>query len=201
MTFQKLRLWLGWCPNASAINARKMVQFDDLTVNTPDGGEELTHTTASWWNRYHNRILLYSFILTLVAITSFDLGGKYNLDFFLAGLISGALLGIVTAIAEWRRLNRAAAGEYRSLQITRKKKVINYLIIFGFLAVSIFVTVFLLIKTGMGMREYYAFISGFLLFAWTQYLDVLYWERKNRKTLIVEKASFYAVDINAGGSK
>jgi len=197
--FQKLRLWLGWCPNAGAINAKKMVQFDDTTVNAPGSGEELTQTTASRWNKYRNRILLNSFILTLLAITLFNLGGKYNINLFLTGLISGALFGIVTAIAEWRRLNKAGAGEFRK-QITRRKKVINYLIIFGFLAVSIFVTAFLLVKTGIGIREYYAFISGLLLFVWTQYLEVVYWERKNRKTLLVEKTSFYAIDIEAGGS-
>ncbi len=192
--FQKLRLWLGWCPNASVVNVRKIVQFDDLTVNASDGGGELAHTTASWWNKYRNRILLNSIILTLVAITSFDLGGKYNMNLFLAGLILGALLGLAIAIAEWRRLNKAAAGEFRKLQITRRKKVINYLIIFGILAGSIFVTAFLLVKTGIGIRGYYAFIAGLLLFVWTQYLEVVYWERKNRKILIVEKTSFYAVD-------
>lgn len=197
--FQKIRLWLGWCPNAGAIKARKVVQFDDIIVNAPDSGGESVHTIASWWNKYRNRILLNSFILTLLAVTLFNLGGIYKMNLFLAGLISGALFGIVTAIAEWLRLNKAAAGEFRKLQITRRKKVINYLIIFGFLAVSMFITAFLLVKTGIGIREYYAFISGLLLFVWTQYLVVVYWERKNRKTLIVEKTSFYAID--AGGSR
>ncbi|MCZ7392642.1 MAG: DUF1673 family protein [Candidatus Methanoperedens sp.] len=197
--FQKLRLWLGWCPNASTIETRKSVQFDDMMVNAPDSGEELNPTNARWWNKYRNRILLYSFILTLLAINFFTLGGKDNTDLFLAGLIVGVLSSIVTGIAEWRRLNKAASGEFKGLQITRRKKVINYLIIGGFIAVIAFVTGFLLVKTETRISGYYAFLSGLFLFVWTQYLEVAYWERKNRKTLIVEKTSFYAVDT--GGSK
>ncbi len=196
-----IRKTMGWCPNASALTRRKSVQFDNLTVNAPDSGGELTHTTAGWWNKYRNRILLYSFISTLLAINFFTLGGKDNMNLFLAGLIVGVLSSIVTGIAEWRRLNKVASGEFKGLQITRRKKVINYLIIFGFLAVITFVTGFLLVKTEIRISGYYAFLSGFILFVWTQCLEVVYWEQKNRKTLIVEKTSFYAIDIKAGSNK
>jgi hypothetical protein len=202
--FRKLRLWLGWCPTADTLTKRKSVQFDDIMVNAPDSSGELTHTTAKWWNKWRNRVLLNSFFLTLLAITWFNSGGKDNMNLFLSGLITGAFFSIVTGIAEWRRLNKAASGEFRGLQITRKKKVINYLIIFGLIAVVIFVTGFLLVKTGIRISGYYAFLSGFVLFVWTQYLEVVYWEQKNRKTLIVEKTSFYAVDaldIKVGSSK
>lgn len=203
-SFKKIRLWLGWCPNASTIEARKSVQFDDIMVNAPGSGGELTHTTARWWNKYRNRILFSSFITTLLAITFFSLSGKDNMNLFFAGLIAGVLSSIVFWVFEWRRLNKAASGEFKGLQITRRKKVINYLIIGGFIAVIAFVIGFLLVNTEIGISGYYAFLSGLFLFVWTQYLEVVYWERKNRKTLIVEKTSFYAVDaldIKVGGSK
>lgn len=192
--FKKLRLWLGWCPNASTMETRKSVQFDDMMVNAPDSGGELTHTTVGWWNKYRNRILLSSFITTLLAITFFSLGGKDNMDLFFAGLIAGVLSSIVFWVFEWRRLNKAASGEFKGLQITRRKKIINYLIIIGFVAVITFVTAFLLVKTETHISGYYAFLSGFILFVWAQYLEVVYWERKNRKTLIMNKTSFYTVD-------
>ncbi|MFZ3060337.1 MAG: DUF1673 family protein [Candidatus Methanoperedens sp.] len=198
---ENIRKMMGWCPNASTIETRKTVQFDDIMVNAPDSSGELTHTTARWWNKWRNRVLLNSFILTLLAINFFTLGGKDNMNLFLSGLITGAFFSIGTGIAEWRRLNKAAAGEFRKLKVTRRKKLINYLITFGLIAVVTFVIVFLLVKTGIRISGYYAFLSGLFLFAWTQYLEVVYWERKNRKTLIVEKTSFYAIDIEAGGSK
>ncbi len=122
------------------------------------------------------------------------------MDIFLAGLISGSIISIVTGIAEWRRLNKAAAGEFRKLQVTRKRLILNYLIIAGFIAVFAFATGFLLVKTSIGIGRYYSFLSGLFLFAWTQYLEVVYWEWKNKKTLIMDKLSFYAVDVKAGGS-
>ncbi|MBE0522653.1 MAG: DUF1673 family protein [Candidatus Methanoperedenaceae archaeon] len=195
---KSVRKLMGWCPNASTIDARKTVQFDDLAVNAPDSGGELTHIPAGWWNKYRNRILYSSFILTLFAIYFFTLSGKDNMNPFLAGLIVGVLSSIIFWVFEWRRLNKAAAGEFKSMQVTRRKKVINYLIIFGLVAVIIFVTAFLLVKTEIRIRGFYAFLSGLFLFVWTQYFEVLYWERKNRKTLIVDKTSFYAVDIDAG---
>jgi hypothetical protein len=193
IVIENIKKLMGWCPNASTIETRKSVQFDDMMVNAPDSGGELTLTTAGWWNKWRNRVLFNSFILTVLAITWFNLGGKDNMNLFLSGLITGVFFSIVTGITEWLRLNRAAAGEYR-LQFTRRKKVINYLIIVGLIAASIFVGVFLLVKTGIRISGYYAFLSGFVLFVWTQYLEVIYWERKNRKTLIVDKTSFYAVD-------
>lgn len=196
---ENIRKIMGWCPNASAIKARSSVDFDNLTVNAPDVGAGTTYTPLRWWNKYRNRILLNSFIITLLAITFFSLGRKDNMNLFLAGLIAGVLSSIVTGIAEWRRLNKAAAGEFRGLQVTRRKKVINYLIIFGLIAVITFVTAFWLVKTETRISGYYAFLSGLFLFVWTQYLEVVYWERKNRKMLIVDKTSFYAVDT--GGSK
>lgn len=195
-TIKKL---MGWCPNASAIETRKSVQFDDMMVNSPDSGGELTHATARWWNKWRNRVLLNSFILTLSAINFFSLGGKDNMNFFLAGFIAGVLSGIVFWVFEWHRLNKASSGEFKGLQITRRKKIISYLIIGGFIAVIAFVTGFLLVKTEIRISGYYAFLSGLFLFAWTQYLEVVYWEWKNRKTLIVDKTSFYAIDIEAGG--
>ncbi|MCZ7383490.1 MAG: DUF1673 family protein [Candidatus Methanoperedens sp.] len=197
--FQKLRLWLGWCPNASTIETRKSVQFDDIMVNAPDSGGELTHATARWWNKWRNRVLLNSFISTLLGINLLVLSGNENMNLFFAGMIAGVLFSIISGITEWKRLNKAAW--YRKRQVTRRKHIINYLIICGLIAVVTFVTVFLLVKTGTRISGYYPFLSGVFLFAWTQYLVVVYWERKNRKTLIVEKTSFYAIESETGGSK
>lgn len=195
---ENIRKMMGWCPNASTTESRKSIMLDDLTANAPDSGGELTHTTARWWNKWRNRVLLNSFFLTLLAITWFNSGGKNNMNLFLSGLITGASISIGAGIAEWRRLNEVAKGKYRRLQVTGRKKVINSLKIVGLIALVTFLIIFLLVKTGIRIREYYPFLSGLFLFAWTQYLVVVYWERKNKKMLIVEKTSFYAVDTGGG---
>ena len=45
---ETVRKMMGWCPNAGALTRRKSVQFDNLTVNAPGSGGELTHPNA-WW--------------------------------------------------------------------------------------------------------------------------------------------------------
>ncbi|NJD53283.1 MAG: DUF1673 family protein [Candidatus Methanoperedens sp.] len=116
------------------------------------------------------------------------------MNLFFSGLITGASISIGAGIAEWRRLNKVAEGKYRRLQVTGRNKVINCLKIVGLIALVTFLIIFLLVKTGIRIREYYPFLSGLFLFAWTQYLVVAYWERKNRKILISDRTGFYTVD-------
>lgn len=191
---------MGWCPNIGAMESRKAVQFDDLMVSVSGSAGESTCTTPGWWNKYRNRILLNSLILTLLAIGFFIAEGKNRLDVFIIGIISGLVFSLFTWITEWRRLNKAAAGGVGRLQVVRKQMSVNSLIAIGFI-VGVFIFNYFAVKTGNPIREMYAFLSGFILFVWTQYFEVVYWERKNKKTLIVEKASFYAVDAEAGGSR
>ena len=157
---ENIRKMMGWCPNANTVETRKSVQFDDMMVNAPDSGGELTHATARWWNKWRNRVLLNSFILTLSAINFFTLGGKENMNLFFAGLIAGFSLAYLSGITEWQRLNKTALGWYRKRQVTRRKHIINYLITFGFIAVVTFSFVFLLVKTGTRISGSYPFLSG-----------------------------------------
>jgi hypothetical protein len=198
---KNVRKLMGWCPNVGAMEARKAVQFDDLMVSVSGSAGESTRTTLGWWNKYRNRILLNSLILTLLAIGFFISEGKNRLDLFMIGIISGLVFSLFTGVTEWRRLNKAAAGGFGRLQVTRKQMLVNYLIIIGLIFIGSFIICYFAVKTGSSIKEIYAFLSGFILIVWTQYFEVVYWERKNKKTLIVEKASFYTVDTEAGGSK
>ncbi|MBC2748533.1 MAG: DUF1673 family protein [ANME-2 cluster archaeon] len=197
----KVKRMMGWCPNVGAMEARKAMQFDDIVVNASDSDNELPQLTSGWLTKYRNRILLYSLILMLLAIWLFISEGINRLDVFMTGIISGLVLSLVTGVAEWRKLNKAAAGRFRRLQVTRKQMLVNYLIIIGLIVIVIFISSYFAVKTGRNIRDISAFSSGFILIVWTQFFEVVYWEWKNKKTLIVEKASFYAVDAEVGGSK
>jgi hypothetical protein len=198
VVIKSIRKLMGWCPNAGVMEARKAVKFDELMVSVSGSAGEPTRTTPGWWNKYRNRILLNSLILTLLAIGFFISEGKNRLDLFMIGIISGLVFSLFTIVTEWRRLNKAAAGGFGRLQVTRKQMLVNYLIIIGLIFIGSFIISYFAVKTGSSIREIYAFLSGFILIVWTQYFEVVYWERKNKKTLIVEKASFYAVDAEAG---
>ncbi|MDW7726138.1 MAG: DUF1673 family protein [Candidatus Methanoperedens sp.] len=129
MFVDHIKKMMGWCPNADAIEVRKTVLFDDLAVNAPDGIGGLRHWTSMWWRKYRNRILLGCFFTTLLAITFFNIGGRGKPDIFVTGIIAGMIFSIITWITEWRRLDKAAAGEYIQMSVTRRKKIMNYRIL------------------------------------------------------------------------
>lgn len=198
---ETVRKMMGWCPNASTIEARKSVLFDDLAVNAPDSGGELIYTTAGWLNKYRNRVLMSSLILTLLAFGLFRTAGMYDSDIFLSGVITGLLLSLVAGAVEWHRLNKVAAGKFMSQERTRKRKVVQFLVLFILIALVTFSVGFLAVKISTNILGVYVFMSGYLLSVWIWYFEVLYWERKNRKRLIIDNTSFYAVEIKSGGSK
>ena len=190
-----IKRMMGWCPNASAIKYKENMHFDTPQMNAPDIGGVSIHTVNGWLNKYRNRILLISVILTLFSIVYFITAGMYNLDMFLTGVIAGLLFSFATWFSEWRRLNKAAAGKFISQKLTLKRKAVQLLVLISLIALVSFSIGFLAWKSNTGIQGVFAFLSGLALSIWTQYFEVIYWERKNRKSLIVEKTSFYAVDV------
>jgi len=174
------------------IESRKSIQFDNIMVNVPDSGGELTHTTAGWWNKYRNRILLNSFIITV--ITGYFLWGIYDLESFIRGLLFWLIVIPVTGTFEWYRLNKAATGEFKKVHMTRRNMFVKYLPIFGFMIAGILIISILIANNDIKFRNVYAIILGFIVVSWAQYLEIIYWERKYKKILIMDKTSFYAVD-------
>ncbi len=190
---EDIKRLMGWCPNATTVKYKENMHLDVLQMNAPDIGSGSTHTINRWLNIYRNRVLLISVILTLLAIVYFITAGMYDLDMFLLGIIGGLLLTLVMGVGEWRRLNKAAAGKF-ILQRTRKQKAIHFLILISLFVIIIFSVGFLAVKTKTDIQGIYAFMSGLALSVWIEYFEVLYWEQKNGKTLILDKTSFYTVD-------
>ena len=191
---ENIRKVMGWCPNASTIKYKESMHFDAPQMNAPDIGSGSIHAVNGWLNIYRNRVLSISVILTLMAIGFFITAGMYDLDMFLTGVIAGLLSSFATWFIEWRRLNKAAAGKFVSQKLTLKRKEVQLLVLISLIALVSFFTGFLAWKSNTDIQGVFAFVSGLALPVWTQYFEVLYWERKNGKTLILDKTSFYAVD-------
>ena len=192
---ENIRKVMGWCPNASTIKYKESMHFDTPQMNAPDVGSSSIHTINGWLNKYHNRVLLSSVIPTFLAIVFFKTAGIYSPNMFIAGVIAGLLFSFATVFSEWHRLNQAAAGKFISQKHTLKRKAIQFLFLVSLIALVSFSIGFLAWKSNMGIQGVFAFLSGLMLFVWVQYFVVLYWEWKNGKMLIVEKTSFYAVDV------
>jgi hypothetical protein len=185
---ENIRKFMGWCPNAGAIEARKSIQFDNVIVNAPDSSGELTHTTARWWNKYRNRTLIGCIGTTLLAVNWFISYRINNTDIFLAGLFIGALGDVLTWTQGLQSLDKIAGSETPIKTSTKKMIAIYLLIILGIVTVGYFASVY-------GLRTTLAFIFGFAFASWGGYLQIVYWEKKNRKTIVAH--GFYKPTIAA----
>ncbi|NOR47711.1 MAG: DUF1673 family protein [Methanosarcinaceae archaeon] len=192
---ENIREMMGWCPNASTIKYKETMSFDTPQMNDPNVGSGSIYTINGLLNKYRNRVLLYSLIFTLLAIGFFMTAGMYDPGMFLSGIIVGLLSSLIAGAGEWHRLNKVAAGKFMSQKRTWMRKVVQFLVLVSLIALVTFSVGFLAVKSSTNIQGVYVFMSGFLLSVWTQYFEVLYWERKNGKTLILDKTSFYAVDV------
>ena len=179
----RMKRMMGWCPNATAIVTKKSLQFDDLTVNTPDSKGKITHFGAGWLNKYHNKILLKLLLMMYLAVFAFYGYGRVNLDMYLIGVISGLFFHLFSGVNDWHRFNRVAGREIAQPLLTKKQIAIIFLVI---ISLIVFV-VFLVTNITGGM----AFVSGTMFFVWIEFLVVLYWEWKNQKTLIMKKGILF----------
>jgi hypothetical protein len=189
---QKMRLWLGWCPNVNTIEARKSVQFDDIIVNAPGTGGELTHTSAGWWNKQRNRILIVGIIGTYLAIYWLVLYGINNMNIFLVGLFTGIAFGILTWAQGLQSFDKVAGSETPIKTSTKHMIAVYILMIIGIVTVG-----YLAFAFGLGTT--FAFISGISFTSLGGYLQIVYWEKKNRKTIVAH--GFYkptVAVINSG---
>jgi len=194
-----IRKLMGWCPNANAIVTKKSLQFDDFTLNTPDREGKVTHVGTIWWNKYHNRILLLSLAFSPLVVSLFVEHESVKPDMFLAGTIVGLFFRLLTGVNDRRRFNRAATRKYKQPRSIQKRYLILSFVMVGLIIV---VTIFFIIPllTRAGVTGMQGFFTGYLLFEWIHFLKILYWERKNQKVLLIEKAYLYTMDMEAGGA-
>lgn len=195
--FENIKRMMGWCPSVNSMENIKALHFDEAKVNAPESGDKSIHTTRKWWNKYKNKVLVGSLIsIPWVIHLSISYGIKEP-DIFLAGMITGLVFSLATVMAEWQMLNKVATGKYINRIGTKKNMIFRSVIVMGLMIIAIFGFTYLIEK--IGFRAFYAFFAGAILFIWPLlYFEVMYWERKNKKILIMEITSFYAVDANEG---
>jgi hypothetical protein len=185
---ETVRKMMGWCPNANALTRRKAVQFDNLTVNALGSGGEFTQMTTEWWNKQRNRILIGIIGGTLLAIVWFISYGIYNMNVFLLGLFAGIVGNILSWSQGLNSLDRIAGSEMPIKTSTKHMIAVYILMIISIVIVGYFASVY-------GLGTTLAFISGFAFTSWGGYLQIVYWEKKNRKTIVVH--GFYKPTVAA----
>jgi len=181
---ENIKKLMGWCPNAKAHEAKRNVNFEDLDFDIPDGAREenVDLKNLGWLRKASNRtLLIYTFFTFVYFLVLNQIG--INLIFLLAGSFSSLFLSIFfwkTQMQKYDDLVKHPVTEYST-----KKKIITFAITF-----VVYLVISYLDATGSEfvVQAAISFVGGFLVSMWLEYLQILYWERKNHKMIYFDKS-------------
>ncbi len=176
---------MGWCPYTGTAMTENAMHFDHPVMNETDGGSS-THVTIRWRNKYRNLILILSILISINVINMFISFGASIIDVFLAGLVLGILLDVLIGQVVWNSLDRI---QTRAPYKAARKLSIKRIVVFGII-IFLYVAAFSHFTSIYGWRSVVAFLGGFSLLMWLDYMHIVQWEKKNQKTLV--KKSWYA---------
>ncbi|HEY9206186.1 MAG TPA: DUF1673 family protein [Candidatus Methanoperedens sp.] len=186
---ETIKRLLGWCPNASAPVIRKTIQFEEMTIKAPGKGTMPDHIAPKWWNKYHNWILLVSVSLMILPVKWLLLPEINKTDWMLAFISSGILYSALIAIPGFDSLNSVMTIKNKNNLFIRKTFAVSILYVLIVISYIYFAS--------NGLERIPGYIFIFLLISWGQYIRILVWEKKNRKTIVLHGQNFVA--INSGG--
>ncbi len=176
---ENIRKMMGWCPNSNAAKRMVTLPVDEQFLSGRDGKKETSPTKTGWANIYRNYILLQ----TMRGVVGFGLvilAFKYlfQMVFNQSIIIKGTIIGIVIStfiiVQEWKQLNR----------VNQSQAGVVKNIFFQTLQLAIFFAAIMFLTFTIGKDEPLQFmLSIFFPLQWIHYPPVIYWERKNRKTI------------------
>ena len=185
VSFESVKRMMGWCPSAGTAMTENAMHFNHPVMNETDGGSS-TYATIRWKNKYRNLILILAVLISISVINMFISFGTSIIDVFLAGLVLGILLDVLIGQVVWNSLDRIPT---RAPHKAARKLSIKRIFVFGII-IFLYVAAISHFTSIHGWRSVVAFIGGFSLLMWSDYMHIVQWERKNQKTLV--KKSRYA---------
>ncbi len=184
-----IRKAMGWCPDANATK-RVLVTLpvDEEILSGGEGKKETAQIKTGWANIYRNYILLQT-VLGVVGfglaflIFKYSFQMVFNQSIILKGTLIGIIISAFIIVHEWKQLNRV-----NQSQVGLMKNI--FLQTFSQLA--IFFAAIMLLTFTIGKDEPLQFmLSLFFPIQWIHYPLVVYWERKNRKTIYLVEEKFW----------
>lgn len=180
---------MGWCPYAKVPETRHPVFPDYFGENTRAGGGDSGDPEYPGWSRkLSSRILLVDSFLTLAYLLVMAQLGV-NATAFLAGLF----ISVTFLVFYWKKqMHRYDTLAQRPvLDYTGKKNL--YRRLFRIMTLIFYAALFCWIFAGdqernILMKGTLSFFAGGLVSLWLCYLQILYWERKNHKTIYLNKS-------------
>ncbi|HII80941.1 MAG TPA: DUF1673 domain-containing protein [Methanosarcina sp.] len=174
---------MGWCPNVRAHEARQHINLENFNSDIPDkaGGENGDMKNPGWLRKASTRTLLVYTFFTIICLLVF-----YQTGIKLTFLLAGSFISLSVTILYWKTqmqryddLIKQPVTEY-----SNKRKIIT----FATVLVVHFVLSYIKANGGvLAVQAMISFIGGFLVSMWLEYLQILYWEKKNRKVIYIDK--------------
>ena len=183
-----VRKIMGWCPNANALATKRvMFALPDEEIQMGEKGKGiLNYSEMGWGNKYRNYILLGSlagavvFGLSLLFIKNFEEG--FDTRFILKGILISIILAVFIMVFEWRQLNRINQAESGLMENVLIKTLAQ---------TALFWAAVMLLTFTIGKDDPVLFLlTLFFPYIWVRYPLVVYWERKNRKTIYLVEEKF-----------
>ena len=174
---------MGWCPNARAVEAGRNVSFESFNSDIPErsGGENGDLKNPGWIRKTSIQTLLINTFLTLVYIPVINQLG-INLTF----LLTGSFISLFFVVFYWK----AQMKRYDSLvkqptiDYSNKKKLYNVLFyLFLILIFSLYLK-----SQETALQAIFSFVGGLVAGMWLSYFQLIYWEKKNHKTIYFDKS-------------
>ncbi|MFY1113050.1 MAG: DUF1673 domain-containing protein [Methanosarcinaceae archaeon] len=174
---------MGWCPNAGAAEARRNVSLENFNSDIPERsrGENGDLKNPGWIRKTSIQTLLINTFLTLVYIPVINQLG-INLSF----LLTGSFISLFFVIFYWKTQMKRYDSLIKQpiIDYSNKKKLYNLLCyVFLILIFSLYLK-----SQETALQAIFSFIGGIVVGMWLFYFQLIYWEKKNHKTIYFNKS-------------
>lgn len=183
VSFEHVRKLMGWCPNANVFTSKRVMlalAVDEEFQQDKKGKNTLNLSEMGWANKYRNYVLVLTLFgligsaATLIVINYLLVEGFYASVIY-KGIFIGIIYAAIAMAHTWKKLERINQPEI----IPTSKLLINNFVYNLIIMASVLVLSF---TTGKENPVLFM-ISVFFPSIWVLYPIVVYWERKNSKTI------------------
>ncbi|AAM07834.1 TPA: DUF1673 domain-containing protein [Methanosarcina acetivorans] len=188
VAFENIKKLIGWCPNARSHETQHSLHPEYFDANIPTrGGDTGNSENLSWFRKSSSKILLVDSFLTLTYLLVMT-----QLGVNIVTLLAGFFLSLTFFIFSWKKQMQRYDTLAQKLVLDDSNKKILYKRLFRIITLIFYATLFYWIFAGDLERNFLmkgtlSFFAGGLAFMWLGYLQILYWEKKNHKTIYFDK--------------
>jgi len=191
---ETIQAYLGWCPLQASM--RRDLAVRSGTAAAAGGQDSSLWIEPGWWKRHHNQLLVAAITFSAAAAALFILveDAAGNLAIWTGPAIGvGAALGILLSYR--KQYARVAAGEFVRANMTRIRRIVQYL------RTPVFSVLFVagmayLVLGGMFDRIPGLMLGASLIF-WTWYGVTILWDRQHQAIMIAEWGATYVLGTAA----